>query len=86
MDNDAPELDEEVMRKLYAFGGLLAYRVSYFDPMRFEVAHLPMTFHKATAKAALAAKKRDGFTAGMAEFLVRFDGAYAKTLVTDRGN
>ena len=74
-----PELDMEIMRRLYDFGGLLAYRVSYFDPLRFEVVHMPATFHQPTAEAALEAKKRDGFTAGVAEFLVKFDGAFSKT-------
>lgn len=76
---NAPELDEEVMRKLYVFGALLAYRVSYFDPLRFEVVHLPLTFNESVAKAELDTKKSHGFTAGMAELFVRFDGAFARS-------
>ena len=74
-----PELDIEMMRRLYDFGGLLAYRVSYFDPVSFSVAHLPATFQESAATAQLERLKRDGFTAGMVEFLVKFDGAYSKT-------
>lgn len=74
----AHELDFDVMRKLYDFGGLNVYRVTYFDPILFKVTSGYFTFNEETAQAEIDRLKRAGFTAGMESFIVKFDGAFAK--------
>ena len=78
MSIERPEPDMEVLRKLYDFGGLLVYRVAYFDPVMFRVANGRVTFSEETAQAELDGLKRAGFTAGMESFMVKFDGAFSK--------
>jgi hypothetical protein len=78
MSIEIPEPDMEVLRKLYYFGGLLVYRAAYFDPGVFKVVNGRPTFNEETAKAELALRTKEGFTAGMESFMVYFDGAFLK--------
>lgn len=71
------ELDVEMIRKLYAFGGLIVYRVSYFDAVLFSVETRRVTFSQEAAKAELERLKLAGFTAEIESFLVGFDGAFS---------
>lgn len=68
----------EILKNLYEFGGLLAYRVKYCDPIIFQVVHGRATFNEETAKNELDALKRAGFAAGIESFMVHFDGAFKK--------
>ena len=78
MSIEIPEPDMDTLRRLYDFGGLLVYRVVYFDPMLFRVANGRVTFSEEAAQAELDGLKRAGFTAGMESFMVKFDGAFSK--------
>ena len=78
MSIEIPEPDMEMLRRLYDFGGLLVYRVAYFDPALFKVTNGRVTFSEEAAKAELEGLKRAGFTAGMESFMVKFDGAFSK--------
>lgn len=78
MSIKTPELNIDVLRQLYEFGGLLVYRVVYFDPVLFKVTNVIDTFSEETAKAEIERLKSVGFTAGMESFLVKFDGAFSK--------
>lgn len=78
MSIEIPEPDMEVLRKLYDFGGLMVYRVAYFDPVMFKVTNGRVTFNEETAKEELEGLKRAGFTAGMESFMVHFDGAFKR--------
>lgn len=79
MSIEIPEPDMDMLRRLYDFGGLLVYQVSYFDPLMFQVVKGRTTFSEEVAKAELEHLKRTGFTAGMEQFMVKFDGAFSKT-------
>lgn len=79
---EAPELNADVMRKLYEFGGLLMYCVEYFDPVLFKVMNRRFTFSEEAAQAELDWLKQAGFAAGMESFIVKFDGAFSKRLDT----
>ncbi len=70
-------LDVAIMKRLYNFGGLMAYRVTYFDPLQFKTVDMPATFSEELANEQLAEKKRYKFTAGLAQFIIKFDGAFA---------
>ena len=72
-----PDLDVAMMKRLYKFGGLTAYRVTYFDPLQFKTVDMPATFSEELANEQLAEKKRWKFTAGMAQFIIKFNGAFA---------
>jgi hypothetical protein len=78
MSIEIPEPDMEVLRRLYYFGGLLVYRVAYFDPVVFKVVNGRVTLNEETAKAELARRTKAGFTAGMESFMVYFDGAFKR--------
>lgn len=77
MSIEIPEPDMDVLRRLYDFGGLLVYRVAYFDPALFKVTNVCVTFSEEAAKEELERLKRSGFTAGMESFMVKFDGAFS---------
>lgn len=78
-----PEMDVDVMRSLYDFGGLLVYRVAYFDPILFKVTNVLVTFSEEAAQEKLDGLKRAGFTVGMESFMVKFDGAFSKSPAND---
>ena len=78
MSIETPDLDIETLRRLYDFGGLLVYRVVYFDPVLFRVTNGRVTFSEEAAKAELEGLKRAGFMAGIESFMVKFDGAFSK--------
>jgi hypothetical protein len=73
-----PEPDMDILKRLYDFGGMLVYQVSYFDPMLFQVIKGTPTFSEDMAKAELGRLQRDGFAAGITSFMVKFDGAFSK--------
>lgn len=72
-----PELNMEVMQKLYEFGGLAVYRVSYFDPVIFKIVTRKPTFNEDAAKEELNQLSKAGFPASLETFMVNFDGAFA---------
>lgn len=78
MSIEIPEPDMDMLRRVYDFGGLLVYRVAYFDPVQFRVTNGRVTFSEEAAQEELEGLKRAGFTAGMEAFMVKFDGAFSK--------
>lgn len=73
----ATQLDIDVMRKLYEFGGLLSYHVTYFDPVIFQTIETQPTFDEKVAKVTLQQCKEYGRPAKLVEKLIKFDGAFA---------
>ena len=73
---ELPELDIAVMRRLYAFGGLLVYRVTYFDPVLFQIKSGKATFSEESAKKEMDGLRRSGFNSTLESFMVKFDGAF----------
>lgn len=71
------DLDVVMIKRLYKFGGLMAYRVTYFDPLQFKTVDMPTTFSEEVANEQLAEKKRYKFTAALEQFIIKFDGAFA---------
>jgi hypothetical protein len=72
------ELDLDVIKGLYEFGGLIAYKVIYFDPVIFKVVESCVTFDEKHAKETMKSLQDRGFTTGMDNFLVKFNNAFAK--------
>lgn len=70
------ELDVELMKKLYEFGCLMAYRVEYFNKDTFKIEKLPMTFSEEMVKKEMSRLKREGFKSAYYEVFVNFDGAF----------
>jgi hypothetical protein len=70
-------LDLDLMKKLYEFGGLLAFRVQWFDPLTWETKTKPMTFNEQVAKDLVAHLIAEGFKAAYFQEIVKFDGAFA---------
>ena len=73
----ASELNIGVMQNLYEFGGLLSYRISYFDPAMFQIIEMQPTFSEEVAKINLKRLKENGVEARLVEQLIKFDGAFA---------
>lgn len=65
-----------MLKRLYAFGALMVYRVSYFDPVMFRTINLPQTFSEERAKETAESHRRSGFAVSVSWELVRFDGAF----------
>lgn len=76
------ELDIDVMQNLYGFGGLIAYRVVYFDPSTLSVKCDCITFDEETAQNTLKMLKDVCRSAGIESFMVKFDGAFSKKQTT----
>ncbi len=76
-----PQLNIDLLRKLYEFGGLLVYRVLYFDQIGFRASQVRCTFSESAADEEVAKLRRQGFQAKIETFMVHFDGAFAE--VTD---
>jgi hypothetical protein len=72
------ELDIELMKKLYEFGGLLAYKVIYFDSVVFKVVTHCITFDESYAKNQQEMLQLAGHTVGREELMVKFDNAFLK--------
>lgn len=70
-------LDVEKIAKLYEFGALRVYEVSYFDVITFTVKLELRTFSEARAMKVHGELEKSGFTASVRDYFVRFDGAYA---------
>lgn len=71
------ELDIELMEKLYQFGAITVYQVSYLDPITFRVIDLPLTFSEKHATEQLEHKKQAGFQVNLRELPIRFDEAFS---------
>ena len=73
------ELDVELMKKLYEFGGLLSYKVMYFDTVSFSIRQAgEMTFNEDSAKALADSLIRNGFKVEIFSQMVHFNGAWNK--------
>jgi hypothetical protein len=73
-----PQPNIDMLRKLYDFGGLLVYRVLYFDQIGFRSLQVRCTFSEAAADEEAAMLRRNGFQAWIETFMVNFDGAFAE--------
>ena len=71
-------LDVDMMRRLYEFGTLMAYRADYIDPLTFEVRSDRITFNENRAKEQAAAHKTHGFAVQIKVLCIHFDGAFAE--------
>ena len=75
----AAELDVDVMKKLYDFGGLLAYHIMYLDTVTFTLKQWgEMTFNEERAKSICDGLVRNGFKVELFRQMVHFDGKWAK--------
>lgn len=72
------ELDVEVMRRLYEFGGLQVYTVTWFDPLTFATEVVVVTFSEEFARARYASIKDTGAIVRLDIVTVKFNGAFAK--------
>ena len=72
-------LNVDVMKKLYEFGGLIAYQVKYFDVISFSVKQYgDMTFCEEKARKICEGFARSGVKAEIFRHMVQFDGAFAE--------
>ena len=76
MKTNSKKLDKAMIGRLYEWGGLYIYRVSYFDPILFKTIKLPATFNEDSAKETIESYKRSGFAVALTTELVKFDGAF----------
>ena len=71
------ELNVELMKKLYEFGGLFAYQVMYLDTITFTIKQSDtMTFSEEKAKKICDGLTRNGIKAEVFRHLIHFDGAW----------
>lgn len=70
-------LDETWFSQAYAFGGLQAYMIGYFDKAKFTVVETgEWTAREDVAKERMLALEKQGIKAGIAKRLVKFDGVF----------
>lgn len=72
------ELDLEIIKSLYRFGGLMVFRVVRFNDVSFLAETHRYTLSHEVAIEELEKLKRNGMSAKIDEFIVNFDGAYSK--------
>lgn len=73
------ELDIEVMKNLYDFGALIAYKVVYFDPITFQIVNHLYTFDEQCAKNTCESLvKQKLYFPKIESFMVKFNNAFAK--------
>jgi hypothetical protein len=79
MANPYPDLNVEVMRKLYEeFGGLYAYQVEYLDLVLFRVTTSNSSFNEKSVDDEVARLRAAGIPAVKKQLLIKFEGAFAK--------
>jgi hypothetical protein len=69
-------MNVEKATKLYEFGALYVYEVSYFDPIAFKVKVEYRTFSEAVAKSKYDELVAASFKAEVRSYPVRFDGVW----------
>ena len=74
--NTDPQLDLEVIKRLYAFGGLYYYEVLRLDDLLFKTVVDLRTFNEQVAIDKVAWIKSQGGKAAYQAVLVKFDGAF----------
>lgn len=75
MTNSTAWPDIEWLRKMLDFGGIIAYRVVFFDPVSFQIVKLGMTFNEDFAKSELEERLKTARYAYIEETMVKFNGA-----------
>ena len=70
------EMNIEVMANLYSFGGLIAYRVEWLDPISWKIKSLPATFNEDVAIESIDRLLGEGLNAVCFQEIIKFDGAF----------
>lgn len=78
MTDKKPELDVEIIKRLYEFGGLMAYKVQYASPLDLSIVTTCVTFNEDFAKSDLVRLHSVGIAAVLFSSIVKFDGAFSK--------
>jgi hypothetical protein len=69
--------DETWFSQAYAFGGMQAYMIGYFDTTKFAVVDTgEWTSREEVAKERMLALEKQGVKAGIAKRMVKFDGVF----------
>lgn len=74
---EKPALDIEMMKRLYDWGGLFAYRVETLDPITWTTRTEAYTFNEEEAKSVMKRWQEQGIKARMFQYLIKFDGEFS---------
>lgn len=71
-------LNIEVMKKLYEFGGLYAYKLSYIDPLSLELVVAVNSFNEEYIDKEFDNLKKRGLLTKKERTFISFHGAYSE--------
>ena len=70
------KLNVKLMKRLFKFGGLRAYNVSYFCPILFRIREICTTFDEQKANSEYEKAVKEGFAASVDVGIIQFHEAF----------